>query len=121
MKPILLFQGGIMGENKKDVIVYRNEDIKRVIAFIPPGHMHVRVLIETKDKIIVFQEATIAGIIRAYVNVGMHPYRKALELQCTRLGKDSRKIGFAEYQLIESSRSEKNILDEVTSIISMSG
>lgn len=107
-----------MSENKKkDVVVYRNEDIERVIAFIPPGHMHVRVLIETKDKIIVFQEATIAGIIRAYVNVGMHPYRKALELQCTRLGKDSRKIGFAEYQLIESNRSEKSILDEVTSII----
>lgn len=106
-----------MDKNKKDVVVYRNEDIERVIAFIPPGHMHVRVLIETKDKIIVFQEATIAGIIRAYVNVGMHPYKKALELQCTRLRKDSRKIGFAEYQLIESNRSEKSILDEVASII----
>lgn len=109
----------MMDADKKNISVYRNEDIKRIIAFIPPGHMHVRVLIETKDRIIVFQEATVAGIIRAYVNVGMHPYRRALELYCTRLEKDSRKIGFAEYQLIESNRSEKSILDEVANIIGM--
>lgn len=105
---------------EKEVHVYRNEDIKRIIAFIPRGHLHVRVLIETSDKIMVFQEATIAGVIRAYINVAMHPYRKAVELKSIRLSKNSRKLGFAEHQLIETNRLDNDILDEVENIIDTS-
>ncbi len=103
----------------KVVKVYRNEDVKRIIAFIPRGHMHVRVLIEFKDQVIVLQEASIAGILRAYINVHTHPYNKAVELVSKRVPKEARKVGYAEYQLLETSKSEKEILDEVEKIINM--
>ena len=103
----------------KVVKVYRNEDVEKVIAFIPRGHMHVRILVEFKDQVIVLQEASIAAILRAYVNICTHPYRKAIELVSKRVPKEARKVGYAEYQLLETSRSEKEILDEVERIINM--
>ncbi len=93
--------------------------MKRIIAFIPIGHMHVRVLIEFKDQVIVLQEASIAGILRAYINVHTHPYNKAVELVSKRVPKEARKVGYAEYQLLETSKSEKEILDEVEKIVNM--
>ena len=101
----------------KSLKIYRNEDIVRIVAFIPPGHYHVRLLIETKDQIIVFQEATVAGIVRAYIDVVTHPIRKAIELKSTLIEKRVRKHGYAEYQLIESNRSEEEVLKEIEDII----
>jgi len=94
--------------------IYRNKDVKRVIAFIPPGHRHVRIYIEFRDQSIILQEASISAILRAYVNVSHHPTRKAYELVNTKLEK--RKYGYAEYQLIEGSRSEEEVLSEVREI-----
>ncbi len=103
----------------KVVKVYRNEDVERVIAFIPRGHMHIRVLVEFKDQVVVLQEASIAGILRAYINIHTHPYRKAIELVSKRIPKEARKVGYAEYQLLETNKSEKEILNEVESITDM--
>ncbi len=101
-----------------NVKIYRNADIKRVIAYIPPGHVHTRVLIETKDgNIIVFQEATIAGIVRAYVNVALHPQRHAIELISKTLWPGEKKHGFARNQLVEADKSEQEILGELKNII----
>ncbi len=99
----------------KKITTYRNNDIKRVIAFIPPGHRHVRLLIETDDCIMIFQEATVSAIIRAYVNVALHPLNKAVELTLREL-KD-RKEGFAKYQQIESEKSEGEVINEVMNIL----
>ncbi|RLG87637.1 MAG: hypothetical protein DRO18_02960 [Thermoprotei archaeon] len=90
--------------------LYSNESVKRVIAFIPPGHQHVRVIIELKDGVIILHEASIAGILRAYIDVVTHPSRRAVELVSTKLPKSVRKQGYAEAQLIESDRSEDEVL-----------
>jgi len=91
--------------------IYGNEDVKRIIAFIPPGHLHARMIIELRDQTIVLQEATIAGIIRAYANVALHPRRRAIELIRVKMT-GSKKPMFAEHQLVESGRSEEEVLNE---------
>lgn len=98
-----------------NICIYKNEDINRIVAFIPPGHKHIRLLIETKDQCILLQEATIAAIVRAYINITTHPTRKAVELirTCISYGKKN----YAKYQLIESNRLENEIIDEVMNSI----
>lgn len=91
---------------------YPNRDVVRVVGFIPRGHAHLRLVIELKDQTIVLQEATIAAIVRAYVDILTHPTRKAVELVNTQFVKDVRKRGYAEYQLIETTRSEDEIVQE---------
>jgi len=101
---------------KNKLIVLRNEDVKRVLIGVPRGHKHLRVVIELSDgSKLVFQEATIANITRAYVSVITHPLRRGLELVGAKLEK--RKRGFAEYQLVESSKDEESIIDEVTEVV----
>ncbi|MEM1880670.1 MAG: hypothetical protein QXQ23_01775 [Sulfolobales archaeon] len=46
------------------------------------------------------------------IDIHTHPTRKAVELISTRLSKDFRKAGYAEHQLIESSRTEGEVLRE---------
>lgn len=94
--------------------VYRNEDVGRVIAFIPEGHAHVRLVLELKDQTVVLQEATVAAIVRAYVSVVTHPTRRAVELVRVKLAE--RKPTYAEHQLIESGRSESDVLAEAQSL-----
>ncbi len=100
----------------KPVRSYPNEAVKRVIAFIPPGHQHVRVIIELEDQIIVLHEAAVAGIVRAYVNTVLHPSRRAIELTARRLTKAERKPGYADWQLIETGRSEDDVAEEAMRI-----
>ena len=97
--------------------VYRNEDVSKVIAFIPRGHRHIRLLVEFKDEVIVLQEATVAGIVRAYLSVLLHPQRKAIELVQRKLSKSERKQGYAEYQLVEVDKRDEEILDELSKIL----
>lgn len=96
---------------------YKNSDILKIIAFIPPCHRHLRLVLITKDQIIVLQEAVVAAIARAYIDITSHPIRKALEYSQTRLDKDERKLGYAEYQLIEETRPEKEIVDEWSKLL----
>jgi len=95
----------------RPVKVYRNEDVERIAAFIPRGHMHTRLAIVLPDQVIVLQEATVAAIVRAYASVALHPTRRALELENKRLGKRERKPLFAEHQLVETNRGEDEVLD----------
>ncbi len=94
------------------VRVYRNSEVVRVIGIIPEGHSHMRLVIEFNDQIIVLQEAAVAAIVRTYINIKTHPSRKAVELVSCRFSKDSRKVGYAEYQLVESSKAEGEVLHE---------
>ncbi len=89
-------------------------DVKRIVAFIPKGHKHIRVMIEFDDSIIMLQEATVNSILRAYINVSFHPLRRACELILTRLAE--RKKEYAEYQHIESDRDEDEIIRDVMAI-----
>jgi len=98
------------------MLVLRNCDIDKILIGCPKGHKHVRTLIFTKSgEIIVLQEATVAGIVRGYLSVALHPSREAIELISRKL--DERKKGFAEYQLLESGKSSSEVVDEITKIL----
>ncbi len=81
-------------------MLIRNEDILRVTAEIPRGHRHLRTTVVLADGTeLVFQEAAIANIVRAYVGVKTHPTvtRVVLKGECVA----ERKVGYAEWQLLE--------------------
>ena len=81
-------------------MIIRNEDVKELLVEIPEGHMHIRSTIYLKDGTeLTLQEATIANIVRAYINVKTHPTTACLKLTGKKIqdGKD----GFAEWQLVE--------------------
>ena len=95
-------------------ILYPNRCVKRIVAAIPPGHHHIRLLIEFEDGTrIILHEATVAAITRAYVDIVTHPTRRATMLALKRLGKDERKLGYAEWQLVEEG-SEEEALEALT-------
>ncbi|ABM80139.1 hypothetical protein Hbut_0267 [Hyperthermus butylicus DSM 5456] len=96
--------------------LYPNECVKRVVAFIPEGHMHARLIIELCDQKIILHEAAVAGIVRAYAMVALHPTRRAVELKAQRLSKRERKLGYAEWQLVETNRPEKEVLAEAMEV-----
>jgi len=92
--------------------IIRIDDIKRLIAFIPKEHVHIRILLELNDgSFIVFQQALIDALVRAYVSVSLHPTKYAVELIRKRLDKKTKKPGFVSLQLIESSRNENKVLE----------
>lgn len=72
-------------------MILKNEDI---------GHKHLRTTLILKDKTeIVFQEATIANLVRAYITVKTHPVINKVILKGERI--IERKEDFAEWQLLE--------------------
>ena len=95
----------------ENVKVYKNCDVLKVVGFIPPGHKHLRLAIVFSDQTIVLHEATVAAIVRAYIDVVTHPTRRAVEYVQKRFCGEQ-KHGYAEYQLVESGRSEDEIIDE---------
>ena len=81
-------------------MIIRNEDVKELLVEIPEGHIHIRSTIYLKDGTeLTLQEATIANIVRAYINVKTHPTAAGLRLTGKKL--QDRKDGFAEWQLVE--------------------
>ena len=81
-------------------MIIHNEDIKELTAEIPDGHKHLRTMMVLQDgKEFVFQEATIANLVRAYIMVKTHPVKRKVTLK----GKSfsERKDGYAEWQLVE--------------------
>jgi hypothetical protein len=81
-------------------MLIHNEDIKELIAEIPEGHKHLRTMIVLQDGTeLVFQEASIANLVRAYITVKTHSTTKKVVLKGKRL--TERKEGYAEWQLIE--------------------
>lgn len=81
-------------------MIFHNEDIKELIVEIPEGHKHLRTTIVLLDgEELVFQEATIANLVRAHITVKTHPTIKKVVLVGKRLRE--RKDGYAEWQLVE--------------------
>ncbi|MDI6728655.1 MAG: hypothetical protein QMD44_07000 [Thermodesulfovibrionales bacterium] len=82
-------------------MILRNEDIKELITEIPEGHKHLRTTIILQDGTeLIFQEATIANLVRAYSTVKTHPTIKKVILKGKKL--IDRKDGYAEWQLVEN-------------------
>jgi hypothetical protein len=78
----------------------RNEDIKEILVEIPEGHKHLRTTIYLQDGTeLVFREAAIANIARAYVTIKTHPQKRSVKLRGTHL--EEKKEGYADWQLVE--------------------
>ncbi len=98
---------------------YPNEFVKRVLLGIPKGHKHLRLVIEfSGGETLIFSEATLANIVRAYVTIKTHPSISAVELRLNRVRE--RKEGYAEYQLLEVKRAQKEIEEEILNILKSS-
>jgi len=83
--------------------VISNDEVVRVLIEPPEGHQHVRTTIVLSDGTeLVFQEATMANIVRGFVSVKTHPTRTSVCMDGRSVA--SRKPGFAEWQLLEESR-----------------
>ena len=84
----------------KRLMIIHNEDIKELTVEIPEGHKHLRTTVVLQDGTeFIFQEATIANLVRAYITVKTHPIKKKMTLKGKRLAK--RKDDYAEWQLVE--------------------
>ncbi len=81
-------------------MIIRNEDIKQVIAEIPEGHRHIRTTVVKSDGTeLIFQEATIANIVRAYIQIKTHPVTRRVKMTGREVS--GKKDGYAEWQLTE--------------------
>ncbi len=88
------------GWQKEENMILANEDIKELTVSVPEGHQHLRVTLVLHDgREFTFQEATIAGLVRAYITVKTHPVHTHVRLTGKRL--TQRKVGYAEWQLLE--------------------
>jgi hypothetical protein len=97
--------------------IIRNEDINKVLIGVPEGHKHLRISMELKNGLIlIFQEATIANILRAYATVKTHPNVRAQELEMKTLT-DLRKDGYAIHQLLETPRKNKDVESELKKLL----
>lgn len=102
----------------KRVDVIRNQDVKRVLIGMPKGHKHLRICIELKNEIsLIFQEATIANISRAYITVKTHPHIRAQELRMKMANVEQLKEGFAKHQLFETAKTNEEIEEELETLL----
>jgi len=80
--------------------IVRNEDVRELIVEIPEGHRHLRTTVLLSDGTeLVFQEAAISNLVRAFLSVKTHPTRKLCRLKGRRVSEA--KEGYADWQLIE--------------------
>jgi len=87
----------------EEIMIFRNEDISGLVTEIPEGHKHLRITLVLKDgRKMTFQEATIAGIVRSYIDVKTHPLSTRTVLTAEKT--DKRKDGYAEWQLLEKEK-----------------
>jgi len=107
-----------MDKENKLVRCFQNNEIKSITAGIPgTEHRHVRTALETNDGIFIFQEATIAAMVRAYIHVKTHPQVRAVRLEGRNV--EDGKPGYAKWQLLETSCGEEaeNVLIELEHIV----
>jgi len=66
-------------------------------------------------EILLLSEATVANIVRAYVNVKTHPQKRAIEMISEELSEV--KDGYAPFQLLESERDAGEIERELAELL----
>jgi len=99
----------------------RNQDIERVLIGTPKDHKHLRICVELKSgTILVFQEATIANISRAYITLKTHPQIRAQELETKTIDEGQLKEGYARHQLIETSKTPEKVEEELETLLEAS-
>jgi len=98
--------------------VIRNEDIEQVLIGVPEDHKHLRICVKLKNEsTFIFQEATIANILRAYITIKTNPNVRAKELKMKALTAEQQKEGYAVHQLLETSRKDEEIEKELSELL----
>lgn len=98
--------------------IIRNEDVSRVLIGVPEGHKHLRISIKVKNGLVlIFQEATMANILRAYTTVKTHPNIRAQELEMKTVTANLRKQGYAMNQLLEAPRTNDDVESELKELV----
>jgi hypothetical protein len=93
-------------------LLLRNRAVARIVVGIPEDHEHLRARIESASgDVITLQEATLAALVRAYVDIKTHPNLLAVELRSELI--EARKPGFAEHQLLEVGASQEALRAEL--------
>lgn len=86
-----------------------NDDVQRILVGMPANHQHMRAALELRDgRCIILQEAVLAALVRAYVNIETHPERRAVRMVGA-VDLPRRKTGFASYQLVEDDGADEEI------------
>lgn len=82
-------------------MIIANEEVKEIRVEVPEGHRHLRTTLLLQDgREFTFQEATVANLVRAYIEIKTHPTKTKVRYVGRRL--PERKDGYAEWQLTES-------------------
>ena len=98
--------------------VIRNEDIEKVLMGVPEDHRHLRICVKLKNEsALIFQEATIANILRAYITIKTDPNVRAKELKMKALTAEQQKEGYAVHQLLDTTRKDKKIEKELSELL----
>ena len=96
----------------------RNEDVNKILVGVPEGHKHLRIYMKLKNGLVlIFQETTIANILRVYTTVKTHPSVRAQELEMETLTADLRKDGYAVHQLLETPRKNEDVERELKELL----
>jgi len=89
-----------------------------VLIGVPKNHKHLRICIELKNGInLVFQEATIANISRAYITLKTHSHVRAQELEMKVANIEQLKEGYTKHQLLETSKTHEEIEEELEKLL----
>ena len=79
----------------------------KVVAAIPTGHRHLRMVLFFDDgEVVVLTEALAAGLTRAYIDVVAHPTRRGVVLCVQEV---QGKPGYAKTQLVECGGEEEAV------------
>jgi hypothetical protein len=98
--------------------IIRNEDVNKILVGVPEGHKHLRISMKLKNGLVlIFQEATIANILRVYTTVKTHPSVRAQELEMRTLTADLRKDGYALHQLLETPKKNEDVERELKELL----
>lgn len=101
-----------------EINIIPNEGIKRVLVGVPKDHKHLRICIELKNGTnLVFHEATIANISRAYITLKSRPNIRAQELEMKTVKGEQSKEGYARHQLLETYKTNEEIEEELRKIL----
>ena len=98
-----------------ETITVGNDQVDRVLMGVPKDHAHVRTVIEIGDTRLILQEATIAGIVRAFTTLNTHPTLRGIELVQRKC--EHRKEGFAAHQLLASDKPSEDVCIEIRAIL----
>lgn len=86
-----------------------NEDVRAITVRQPEGHKHLRTTVTLADGTeLVFAEATVSNILRAFIGVKTHPVKKSVTL-VGREVTDGLKPGYARWQLLEQGEDDGEI------------